>query len=195
MAKRVVIAHGWRSSPEDCWFPWFKAELEAKGFEVSVPAFPEPAYPKRELWVPALREAVGEPSEEVILVGHSLGNQAILRYLEELPVGVKIGGMVFVAGFYDHIEGLRDGVPAREFYASWFAKPFDPEAVRAHIGKSVAIFSDNDKWIPLDNQNGYRDKLGAEIVVVHEMGHFNKVTDGVTELPIVLEKVLEIAAE
>lgn len=192
MAKRVIILHGWKSGPEDCWFPWLKRELEARGFEVVLPELPEPAYPKLENWVPAVVEVVGAPDSETYFVGHSMGCQAILRYLETLPQEVKIGGAVFVGGFFDHLAGLREGKTAREFYASWFARPLDTETIRTHMGKGVAVFSDNDVWVPPDNQNGYRDKLGCEIVIEHNKGHFRSL-DGITELPIVLEKILAIS--
>lgn len=37
MVKRVVIAHGWDGHPNEIWFPWLKAELEKREFEVIIP--------------------------------------------------------------------------------------------------------------------------------------------------------------
>ncbi len=193
--KRVVIVHGRKSNPEDCWFPWLRRELEARGFEVVVPALPQADHPMREVWVPAILEAVGKIDEHTLFVGHSIGCQAILRIIEELPEGQTIAGAVFVGGFFDHVTGLRDGIPVKKYYISWFGESLNIDAVRARMKKSVAIFSDNDPFIPLDNKEGYREKVGSEIVVLHNMGHFNKTHDGITELPLVLEKVLEIAEE
>ncbi|MBI5076995.1 hypothetical protein HZB94_01255 [Candidatus Falkowbacteria bacterium] len=61
--------------------------------------------------------------------------------------------------------------------------------------KSVAIFSDNDPYVPIDNQDDFRDKLGSEIVIEHNRGHFSGPTDNVIELPVVLETILKIAGE
>ena len=58
--------------------------------------------------------------------------------------------------------------------------------------KSIAIFSDNDPWVPLDNQDDFRDKLGSEIIIEHAKGHFSGGDNKCFELPIVLEKVLEM---
>ena len=193
--KRVVIAHGWLAGPTYAWFPWLKQKLEERGFEVIIPELPDAKYPKLEKWLPALAEAVGVADGETYFVGHSMGCQAILRYMETLPVGVQVGGVVFVGGVYDNILGLRDGIPAREFYASWFSRPLDIPTIVSHMPKSVAIFSDNDKFVPLDNQNGYRDHLGSEIFIEHDKGHFTKLIDGVDEVPYVLEQVLKLSGQ
>ena len=65
--------------------------------------------------------------------------------------------------------------------------------VRTHIVKSVAIFSDDDPFVPLDNQDDYRDILGSKIIIEHAMGHFS-VSNGVMELPVVLQSLLEITS-
>ena len=96
--KRVFIVHGWGGRPDEAWFPWIKKELEDKGYKVFIPAMPETDEPKMELWIPFLSQLVGKPDLNTFFVGHSIGCQAIIRYLETLPEGVKIGGAVFVAG-------------------------------------------------------------------------------------------------
>lgn len=100
MHKRVFIIHGWDGYPEEGWFPWLKKELEAKSFTVFVPQLPKPDEPRIDNWVPELRKVVGNPDEQTYFVGHSMGCQTIARYLETLPEGVKVGGAVFVAGFF-----------------------------------------------------------------------------------------------
>src|SRR3989344_6946533 len=100
MKKRVIITHGWGGHPKGDWFPWLKKELEAKSFEVHIPRLPNAENPRIEKWVPKLAQVVGVADEETYFVGHSMGCQAIARYLESLPEGVKIGGAVFVAGFF-----------------------------------------------------------------------------------------------
>lgn len=44
--KRVFIVHGWDGYPEEGWFPWLERELEARGFEVHVPALPDASTPR-----------------------------------------------------------------------------------------------------------------------------------------------------
>ena len=192
MKKRAFIVHGWDGYPEEGWFPWLKRELEAQGFAVFVPQLPDAATPRIYNWVPALASAVGIADGETYFVGHSMGCQTIARYLESLPAGVAVGGAVFVAGFFKRLTGLEEfpGVPETDRH--WLTAPLDLATVRSHLPKSVAIFSDDDKFVPLDNQDDFRDRLGSEIIIEHAMGHFSG-SRNVVMIPIVLKKVLEIS--
>ena len=46
----VVVSHGLGASPDSVWFPWFAAELEARGHRVIIPALPEPDKPDPLRW-------------------------------------------------------------------------------------------------------------------------------------------------
>ncbi len=191
--KTAIIVHGWDGTPQEGWFPWLKKELEARGFEVRVPQLPDQANPRIYNWVPALAAAVGTPTEQTYLIGHSMGCQTIARYLESLPEGQKIGGVVFVAGFFKHLTGLEDDPAVQETDKHWLETPLDLVKVRSHLPKSIAIFSDDDPWVPLDNQDDFRDKLNSEIVIEYKKGHFSG-GEGHTELPAALESVLKLSA-
>ncbi|MDP3685490.1 MAG: alpha/beta hydrolase [bacterium] len=193
MKKRVFIVHGWDGYPEEGWFPWLKKALEAKGFEVFVPQLPDAGNPRIEKWVPKLAKVVGTADEQTYFVGHSIGCQTIARYLETLPDGVRVGGAVFVAGFFKHLAGLEDDPDVQETAKHWLGAPVDLEKVKFHLPGSVAIFSDDDPWVPLDNQDDFREKLSSGIVIEHNKGHFSGGRDGTKELPIVVEKLLELS--
>lgn len=193
MKNRVFIVHGWDGHPAQGWFPWLKKELEEKGFEVHVPQLPEPGSPRIYNWVPKLAETVGTSDEQTYFVGHSMGCQAIARYLESLPEGVQVGGAVFVAGFFKRLTGLEDDDDVRETDRHWFGAPLNFEKVRSHLPKSIAIFSDNDPFVPLDNQDDFRDQLGSEILIEHKAGHFSEALDGCKELPIALKALTKVA--
>lgn len=194
MTSRVIIVHGWDGTPRDGWFPWLKKELQARGFSVAVPQLPDPGKPRIDSWVSKLAETVGTPDAQTYFVGHSMGCQAIARYLESLPAGTKVGGAVFVAGFFKHLSGLENDPATRETDRHWLTAPLDLERARKHLPKSVAIFSDDDPWVPLDNQDDFRDKLGSEIVVEHGKGHFSGVRDKALSVSVVLKKLLSLAA-
>ena len=189
--KRVFIIHGWEGYHEENWFPWLKHELETRGFEVHVPQMPEADSPRIENWVPKINEVVGVPDEETYFVGHSMGCQAVVRYLETLPEEVKIGGAVFVAGFFKRLTGLGEEPNFEEIEKHWLGVPPDLKKVKNHLNKSVAIFSDDDPYVPSDNQDDFRDKLGSKIIIQHKMNHFSS-NWGVTELPVVLEELLKM---
>jgi len=192
MQKRVFIAHGWDGYPEEGWFPWLKTELENRGFVVFVPQLPKAEEPRINNWVPALESAVGMPDEHTYFVGHSMGCQTIIRYLERLPTDIKVGGAVFVAGFLKELSNLEDDDVVRSVADEWLKTPLDLEKVKSHLNTCIAIFSDNDPYVPIDNQEEYAKKLGAKIIIEQAKGHFSGRT-GTTELPVALASILEMA--
>lgn len=153
---------------------------------------PDADQPHIEPWVRALFETVGMPDRDTVFVGHSMGCQAIVRYCEALPDGVVACGAVFVAGFFTSITGLRDTPEQEATLDEWLKTPVDYAAAKAHILNSVAIFSNNDPYVPLENQDTFRDQLGSEIVIVPNAGHFSGDLDGTAELPIVREMILAL---
>jgi predicted alpha/beta hydrolase family esterase len=192
MKKRVFIIHGWDGSPEENWFPWLKRELEARNFEVIVPQLPKSEEPRINNWIPFLERIIVNPDIHTYFVGHSMGCQVIARFLERLPDNISIGGAIFVAGFFKRLTNLENDDVTNSVAKEWLASPLDLKKVKTHLKNSVAIFSDNDPYVPLDNQEEFINYLESKIVVEHNKGHFNSGA-GITELPVVLEAVLEIS--
>ena len=168
-------------------------ELKAQGFKVLVPQLPKPDEPRIKNWVQALKEVVGEPDEQTYFVGHSLGCQTIAHYLETLPEAVKVGGAVFVAGFFKRLTNLEDDDVVRSVAEEWLKTPLNLKTAKLHLPRSIAIFSDDDPYVSLDNnKDEFAEVLGSKIIIEHGRGHFSGST-GTTELPVALEAVLEIA--
>lgn len=187
--KRVIIIHCWEGYPEYCWYPWVKKELEMRGFQVEVPAFPETENPKLSGWLPKLQEVIGQPDEELYLIGHSLGCITIMRYLETLGENQKIGGVVFVAGFTENV-GFDE-------IQTFFETPVDLEKIKNKVKNGfVAIHSDDDPYVDLKYANLFKEKLGAEIIIKHNAKHFSGVIEGedsCTELPDVVSSIEKLA--
>ncbi|MDD5749364.1 MAG: alpha/beta hydrolase [Patescibacteria group bacterium] len=193
MKKRVFIVHGWDGHPNTGWFPWLKKELEIIGFDVFIPQLPHTAEPRINNWVPKLKEVVGEADEQTYFIGHSMGCQAIARYLEKLPERVKVGGAVFVAGFFKSLSNLEDEDIVRSVAKEWLEAPLDFSKVKNCLKRSVAIFSDDDHFVPLENKEEFIN-LGSKIIIEHKQGHFNESL-GFKKLPIALDSLIEITKD
>jgi len=183
--SRAIIVHCWDGYPNYCWYPSVKEELEKINFKVEVPAFPHTDAPTEKDWVPFLANIIGEPDEDLFLIGHSVGCITILRYLETLGEGRAVGGVVLVAGFTDDI-GYSE-------LTNYFEDPVDFEKIKSRSkGEFVAIHSDNDPYVDLKYGDILRDKLGARLIVKHNMEHFSGPIGeeaSCTELPDVVEAV------
>ena len=181
--KRIVLVHGWEGYPKEAWFPWFKKQMELKGFGVEVPQMPNPDNPRMDEWVSKLAELVGSPDRDTYLIGHSLGCIIILRYLENISGKGFIGGAVLVAGFTNSLEikEIRD----------FFEKPVDWEKVLSACPKFTAIHSDNDPYVPMKHADIFKDKLCAKIVVQHGKGHMGG-SDNMKEFQPAVDAMMEI---
>lgn len=176
--KRAIIVHCWDGYPNYCWYPQTKKELTENGFEVQVPIMPETNLPKLALWLPKLQKTIGTPDEDLFLIGHSSGCVTILRYLETLPENQKIGGVILVAGFTDDL-----GFPE---LTNFFENTIDFEKIKNRANFFVAINSDDDPYVPLKYGDILKQKLGAELIIKHQMGHFSGPIDdtkSITSLP------------
>jgi predicted alpha/beta hydrolase family esterase len=182
--KRAIIVHGWSDNPEGSWFPWLKRKLEEKGMKVEVPAMPDTDIPKIDAWVKKLEETVGNPDKDTFLVGHSIGCQAIMRYLEK--TNAKVGGILFVAGWFT-LKGL--GNDEQIVAKPWLETPINTDKVKTN--KIIVILCDDDPYVPVSNAETFKKRLNAEIIMQTGKGHFSG-EDGVTELPEALEAVLRM---
>lgn len=194
MQKRVFIIHGWDGYPEEGCFPWFKKELEKRGFTVKNPAMPDPLKPQIEIWVQYLNKQIGVPDENTILFGHSIGAQTILRYLESLPENTRVGGVVFLAGWIHLTDQAYEVEEDKEIAKPWLETKIDWDKVKSHTAKFIAIFSNDDTLVPISDSEIFANKLEAKIITEYGKGHF-RGRDGIKELPSALEAVLEIAGE
>ena len=186
MKKRVFIIHGWDGSPKESWLPWLKDELEKRNFEVIVPSMPDSENPKIEEWVETLSKLVGETDENTFFVGYSIGGQTVLRYLQN--INEKVGGVILVAGWV-HLTNLLDDEV--EIAIPWVKTPINWERIKNKTDNFMAIFSDNDQYVPLSDSEIFKEKLGAKIIIEKGKGHFTE-DDNVYEIPVALKELLRI---
>lgn len=182
--KRIILIHAWGESPQSCWYPWLKQQLEGKGYEVVIPAMPNTDEPQIEAWVNTLSELAPEPNENTIFIGHSIGCQTILRYLEKLPTITKVDGVFFVTP-WTHLENLEE--ESKPIAKPWLETPIDWNVAKSHSSSFTAFFSDNDPWVPLNEEKVFQDRLNAGTRVFEGAGHF----DEQTQFPELLDKVLQ----
>jgi predicted alpha/beta hydrolase family esterase len=182
--KRAIIIHQWMAGVDGDWRPWLKSELQKRGYEVLVPEMPDIDTPVIEKWVNKIAEVVGKPDTNTYFVGHSIGCQTILRYLETIKT--PVGGAVFVAGWFN-LKNL-ESPEVEEIAKPWIETPIDLEKVRTILPKSTLIISDNDPFGCFEENTAKFTELGSKIVVMHNAGHIS-AEEGFTELPGILNEI------
>lgn len=181
MSRSLVIVHRWAGRPDTDFYPWLDEKLRgppAHFDSIRALDMPTPGTPTVDGWVSALRDAVGPvPAPSTVFLGHSVGCQAILRYLATLPPGHTVEGAVFVSGWFE-VDAAWDSL------RPWLDTPVDLERARAALRRSVVLLSDNDPFTSDWRRNAslWEERLGAEAVVIPGGRHFNNPRE-----PAVLE--------
>ena len=182
--KKLYLIHGWGGTPaSEGWFGWLIKECEKRNIKIEIPEIPNTEEPEINLWVSKLQEVAQDVDEETYFIGHSVGCQAIMRFLETLPEDKKIAGLGFVAGWFNLKEETyeEDGEEAREIARPWIETPIDFDKVKQKTNNVIAIFSDNDPYVPLTDKDLFEQRLNAKIFVKQKEDHFNE-TQEITEL-------------
>lgn len=187
--RRVRIVPRWGGGPERDFYPWLtRAAEDLPGRplgDVVALSMPAPDCPTIEGWVGRLNEALGaDPAfaAGTLLVGHSVGCQAVLRYLAALPPGVRYAGVLLVAGW------LWVDKPW-ETIRPWLDTPLDLAAARRATSKLVVLLSTDDPFTADHeaNRRAWEERGGAEVVVVNGGKHFNAA-----EEPAVLDALQKL---
>ena len=123
--------------------------------------FPDPLHAKREIWVPHMRSlALKEKDpQNVILVGHSSGAQAALRYAELY----KVHGVVLVSATYTDLGDSHER--ASGYYPQKNAEggetnPYLFDEMKKNCKNWHQFHSDDDPFIPLKEAERIRVGLG-----------------------------------
>jgi predicted alpha/beta hydrolase family esterase len=155
---------------------------------------PQPDQPVIRDWINFITSLVGEPNRDTFIVGHSLGCQAVLRYLETVgAAGKSVGKTVLVAGTFPIERSTAEAVEAahgNSILLPWLSTGVDAARIKQAAGECTVILSDKDPYIDVAAAaSTFRAALNPSIVFVPGGGHFNE-DDQWTELPEALAALL-----
>lgn len=178
--KSIYLIHGWGGDPNsEPWFDWLKKQGNILGYEVKIPEMPNTDSPKVNEWIKILNNIV-DLNNEVYLVGHSIGCQAIMRYLERLPTNTKIKGCIFIAGWFDLLETAYEAeeekelIEEKEIAHNWINSKIDLKNVKNKSNKFLSIFSSNDPCVNVNQSKIFKEELNSQIIIKNNESHFNE---------------------
>jgi predicted alpha/beta hydrolase family esterase len=158
---KVILIHGNNGSkPTDNWIPYVKAELENAGIPVIAPQFPDSDLARACYWIPFLHEL--QADENTILIGHSSGAIASMRFAEK----TKILGSILIGSYYTDLGFEKEKI------SGYFDAPWCWEAIKNNQQWIVQFASTDDPWIPIHEPQFVRDMLNTEYYEFDDQGHF-----------------------
>ena len=188
--NKIYIVHCWDGNKDDGWYPWLDKKISNKSNKVFRFNMPNTANLKIEEWVSELDRQVEELDEHTFFVGHSIGCQTIMRYLEKQKVK-KIGGILFVAPWLDLLEEAISDEESYNTAQPWINTPIDFEKIKKFTNNITCIFSDDDYFVSLEQEKRFKELLNAKTVIVKNKGHIS-IDDGVKELNEIYNELIEI---
>ena len=158
---KVIIIHGnGGCTAADCWYPRVEQECAALGLTVVNETFPDNVKARAKVWLPHL-EALGA-DEDTILIGHSSGAVAAMRYAETH----RLLGSILVG--VCHTDLGDSGEAASGYYNA----PWQWDRIREHQQWIAIYHSLDDPHIPVAEPRFVAARLQCSYFELEDRGHF-----------------------
>lgn len=159
---KVIFIHGnGGCTASHHWYKAVARELKQQGLEVVLEDFPDNQVAHETIWLDFLENQLGA-DQHSILVGHSSGAVAAMRYAENH----KLLGSVLVAACHTDL-----GDPT-EKESGYYSRPWNWEAIRSNQQWIIQFASVDDHCIPIEEARYVRDRLQPEYHEYTHRGHF-----------------------
>ncbi len=166
--KAIIIPGNGGSTPNDNWFPYLVTKLSKLSVKVMNEQFPDPVLARRKYWLPFLEKLGAD--ENTILIGHSSGAVAAMRYAETH----KILGSILVGACYTDL-----GVETEKI-SGYYDEPWNWKGIKQNQ-KWIALFaSTDDPYIPIEEARHINKNLQPEYYEFTDQGHFGSDKGRVT---------------
>lgn len=134
-------------------------------FDVLTPKMPNPQNAKYEEWKIWFKKLIPLFTDDVILIGHSLGGIFLAKYLSENKIPLHIVATYLIAAPYNTPEIH----PLADFNITSTFEKFTKQA-----GKVTLYHSKDDVVVPYENATRYTHDLpNASLKTFIDRGHFN----------------------
>ncbi len=182
--KSVLILHDLGGYTGIQWEQWLHDELLKRGFIVTMPSLSNAEYPDRNVWLEEVEQTMLTiDTENLIIVGHSIGVEVGLDYIEQSVIPIQ--ALISVSGFTSDFGEQR--------YSHFLQqKAVDFSKVKTKLKQAVVLYGDDDRYVPLAAFQQLAADLGVAPLVIHGGGHLN-TENGYTTFPKVLSLVEQLA--
>ncbi|MFH1749557.1 MAG: YqiA/YcfP family alpha/beta fold hydrolase [bacterium] len=167
--KKVIIIHGYTSSPKKKKYQIISQKLYKLSIDYSIPTFPGGEHPHSKKWLEIIDEEIKKTDKPIVLVGHSLGTRAALLYLDKYEK--KVDTVILIAAFNNDYKenGSREG----RYYSDFFDYALDIEKIKKLGKKFIVVHSKDDDSIDYQQAVDISNELGVKLITHTDMGHFS----------------------
>lgn len=180
----IILMHGKDTDPSKKWYPWLKSQMQKYNIEFKAPILPNANDPKINEWINELEKT--KPNKDSILIGHSRGGVAILRWLEKQLENFKVKKVILVAVNSGNSEKRNQTENNSGFFTE---QGYNFEKIKNHCDEFVILHSKDDEWVPFSDGEENTKGLSAKFLRFKDKGHFGSKLKK-QEIPELLEEIL-----
>lgn len=163
--KRALVLHGYKGNPYVNWYPWLAWKLRRRGYKTWVPWLPKASQPDGRIWTQELLSRKDWDFNDNLIIAHSAGTVEILNLLSILSEDQKPKTVVLISSLIVK--------PIQPALKNLTLGPFDFEALKKKTHGFIFIHAIDDPSCPVSDSEFYAKKLGGELIVLPNGGHFN----------------------
>jgi len=162
MRIMLIPGNGDADVNTEIWYPWITKELEKRELKVIAKNMPDAKLARKEYWLPFIEQQL-EGDENSILIGHSSGAVAALRYAETH----KLQGIILVSACHTDL-GIEE-----EKMSGYFDEEWQWDKIKQNTKWVIHFHSLNDPYIPVEEARHIAQQLNTEYHEYKEQGHFS----------------------
>ena len=158
MAKQILFIHGGGEgsyNEDKALADYLKGVLDSQ-YVLKFPKFDGLENVDYEAWKKQARSELSNLGDGEIIVAHSLGGSALLKYLSEESHALSVTGLFLIAAPYK----VKDG----EWGTDDFALEVDFYSSLPNMQKIFLYHSKDDEWVPFTHLNLWAEKIPHSIV-------------------------------
>ncbi|GFN87963.1 retinoblastoma binding protein 9 [Plakobranchus ocellatus] len=160
------------------WYGWLAGKLADAGLVCVAKNMPDPVMARETYWLPFMEKEL-DCDENTVIIGHSSGAEAAMRFAETR----KVYSLVLVSACVTDL-GMES-----ERVSGYYNRPWLWEDIKANCKVKVAQFgSRDDPFIPWAEQEQVANELNSHFYQYGERGHFMNST-----FPELLKYLTEMA--
>ncbi|XP_063068766.1 serine hydrolase RBBP9 [Engraulis encrasicolus] len=163
LKKAVIVPGNGAGDVEHCnWYGWANKQInKIPDVTCQLKNMPDPVTARETIWLPFMEKEL-QCDEDTVIIGHSSGAAAAMRFAETH----KVFAIVLVGAY---VSDLGD---ENEAESGYFSRPWEWERMRANAGHIVQFGSTDDPFLPWDEQEQVAKGLQADLHKYTDRGHF-----------------------
>ena len=170
----IYLIPRWAGTMHSDWYDWMYLEIKNM-YKIEIQCFEMPDWDQPDISksILFLESEIPDLNENTYFIGHSVGCQAILHYLDskfKVNNKLKIGGFLFIAGWF---EVDKPWISLKPWLKS---ENLNFPLLSERIGFKKVVISDNDPFTSNYIQNNifWEEKFNAEVRLYHDKLHYNQ---------------------